>query len=289
MMEHLHKTAAAGLYPALTEAEYREAPGLNISLLKRMHPTPAHCRQEQLAPREQTEAQRLGQAFHAALLQPAVFRAEYFRLPAGTERRSNAGKAAYASLLADNPGKQPLAHEDFDWIDAACKKLWDSPTVQALLGARGVREASIFWDWPVGARSVRSKGRIDLIAQLESGSGAVVDLKTVPIGGAQPDLFARDVVRYGYDAQAAYYLDGLEVLAPRHRDWIWLVVEKEPPFAHALYQPLPEVVNMGRGKYERWLSRYVSCAESNEWPGYPASVQPLDVPTWAYRDVDLGF
>jgi hypothetical protein len=269
----------------MTEADYRAAPGLNHSLLKKMHPTPAHCRQEQVAPLESTDAQVLGQVFHAALLEPASFHGRYFRAP-GVDRRTKEGRLQWAEAVAANEGREPVKADDYDWIERACETLWASSTVQALLGGQGMNEVSAFWDLEVGGQPVRCKGRIDRLTKLESAS-LVVDVKTTRSAAIEP--FMRDVAAYSYHTQAAYYLDGLDALAPRHRDWIWIAVEKEPPFAHAFYQPLPEVVEAGRQTYRRWLARYVACAAANDWPGYPREVQPLDLPPWTYRSADLEF
>jgi exodeoxyribonuclease VIII len=276
-----------GLYRNMTEAEYRAAPGLNISLLKVMARTPAHCFQELVAPVASTPTQELGQAFHAALLEPSKFHGEFFSGPGG-DRRTKEGKALWANALAANPGKTALRADDYAWIERACEVLWKAPDVRALLGGpQGINEASAFWDWPVGETVVRSKGRIDRLTQLEQAGAAIVDVKTT--GDASPDAFARDIVKWGYHAQAAYYRDGLDVISPRTRGWLWLVVEKEPPFAHAIYEPLPAVLEMGRALYQGWLARYVECAAAKEWPGYPAGVNPIDVPPWAYRAADLDF
>jgi exodeoxyribonuclease VIII len=278
-----------GIHRALSEAAYRAAPGLNISLLKHMALSPLHCRQEQTAPVASTPAQELGQAFHAALLEPEKFQAEFFRAPVA-DRRSNVGKAKWADAWAAHPGQTPLQAADYDWIDGACEALWKRPDVHALLGAStpGMNEVSVFWEWRVEDVPIRAKGRIDRLTQLTS-AATIVDVKTCPLGRAAPAAFPREVARYHYQAQAAYYLDGLEILSPRKRGWLWLVVEKEPPFAHAIYEPLPEVLAMGRALYERWLARYVACAMKNDWPGYEAGVTPIDLPPWVYREVELEF
>lgn len=275
---------APGIYPDMTEAAYRAAPGLNISLLKHMDPTPAHCRQEQTAPEETTPARELGQALHAALLEPNEFPARFFRAP-GVDRRSNAGKAAWAEALAANPGKTPMKPDDFFYIERMVEVLWADAAVAALLGGGGGRnELSAFWDMGVAGELVRGKGRLDRLTSVGRRS-TLVDVKTTA-HEASPNRFAREIQLYAYHSQAAYYLDGLDALAPAERSWVWLVVEKEPPFAHALYEPVPSVLEIGRSLYTGWLSRYVACAQANAWPGYPSGVHPIDLPAWAYRSLE---
>lgn len=271
------------LDPIMPEAEYRAAPGLNYSILKHMDISPAHCRQEIVAPRESTPAMELGSAFHSALLEPGVFYSDYFRAP-GVDRRTKAGKAAWADALLANEGKQPLRADDFDWIEGAVEALWSRPHIKALLGSAGsMNEVAAFW----GKDGVQCKGLIDHFGRSPDGGSIIVDVKTVPLGGAQKHLFQRDVAKYRYHAQAAWYVDGLNEIAERHRDFLWLVVEKEPPFADAIYQPFPEAIEVGRRKCEDWLRRYVECAENGSWPGYPAEVAMIDLPEWLYKQEGL--
>jgi hypothetical protein len=53
---------------------------------------------------------KLGTATHCAILEPERFNSEYVAMPEGIDRRTTAGKQAYADLLAS--GAEILAADD---------------------------------------------------------------------------------------------------------------------------------------------------------------------------------
>jgi exodeoxyribonuclease VIII len=110
----------------------------------------------------------------------------------------------------------------------------------------------------------------------------IADLKTTE--DASERAWIRDVVKYQYHAQAAFYLDGLETLEPRaDRQFLWIAVEKKPPFACAIYQPDDATIYKGRAMYRNYLRQWLKCTETGEWPGYDVGIQPLLLPDWALR------
>jgi hypothetical protein len=159
---------------------------------------------------------------------------------------------------------------------AACK---------LLTGCKGVAEYSAYANDPVTGllRRVRPDfWRFD---------GIVVDLKTTE--DASPQGFARSIANYGYDMQHAYYLDTLTLAIEQGdlpaefedypasaKQFVFVVVEKKPPYAVAVYVLDDESVAMGRAKYHNELATYSECDLRGEWPGYGDSVQMIALPQW---------
>lgn len=142
----------------------------------------------------------------------------------------------------------------------------------------------------------------------------VVDLKTTE--DASPEGFARSIANWRYDLQHPYYLDGLReairqsgltempagnaelsaywidqqtgVLCrcrpdfwrgePKH--FVFIAVEKRPPYAVGVYVLDDESVDLGRAQYRADLNRYAACVEADYWPGYGDRVQTISVPAW---------
>jgi exodeoxyribonuclease VIII len=124
------------------------------------------------------------------------------------------------------------------------------------------------------------RGRPDAL-----GDNLIVDLKTAQ--DASPDAFARTAANFGYHAQAAYYLDGLRNLGycDEQAVFLFVVVEKTPPFGVAVYALDDDAIEAGRAQYEDAWSTYRSCRASNNWPSYPGSqkIETLSLPRWAVR------
>jgi hypothetical protein len=270
-----------GIHQGVAEAVYRAAEGVSQSDLKPLLTCPAKAREAQLHPSEQTDSQALGQATHFAVFQPELFEEEYVVRPAGMERRSNAGKAAWAAFEKAHEAKQVISQEDWDLCLAIRDSVWGHPTAQAILASRRMVEASAWWEDP--ETGLLCKGRMDAICAFD-GETLVPDLKTTR--DASPEAFGRDAARYGYHFQGAHYLGGLNVLAPRERRWVLIAVEKAPPYLVAVYEFDWESLEAGRRDVRRALALWEQCSESGIWPGYPSEIQTLELPRWALSRAD---
>ena len=66
-----------GLFPGQSRKDYDALPGINVSLLLRGRRSMAHLKQERDCPTPPSAAMDLGNAIHAACLEPAAFAAQY--------------------------------------------------------------------------------------------------------------------------------------------------------------------------------------------------------------------
>jgi exodeoxyribonuclease VIII len=103
---------------------------------------------------------------------------------------------------------------------------------------------------------------------------------------ATPEQFARAVINYGYHAQEAHYSDTWRLAGGEVDAFCFLVVEKKPPFAFAIYELPPSIVDEGRAIIRKSLATYAACERTNNWPGYPAGVQELSFEHWSYRETE---
>ena len=110
----------------------------------------------------------------------------------------------------------------------------------------------------------------------------VYDYKTTA-GSAAPDAVIRTICNYGYDVQAAHYLD--VVKAVMGGDWRFrlIVQEKSDPFALSVVEIGADWLITARKKAARARELWRLCLDrygESPWPGYPAQVAVLSEPTW---------
>lgn len=94
--------------------------------------------------------------------------------------------------------------------------------------------------------------------------------------------FEKSMIDYGYDRQAAFYLDGYRTLTGRPAQFAFAAVESEAPFGVRAAPVSPSVIASGRAKYRRALA--VLKAERLNNGRFDADYdQPetFDLPRWA--------
>ena len=128
------------------------------------------------------------------------------------------------------------------------------------------------------APGVRCRARFDWLTP----EGLVLDLKTTQ--NASAAAFAKAVATFRYHVQHAWYLDGYhQATGDLPLGFIFIAVEKTPPYAVALYELDGEAADYGRLLARRDLARYATARDLDVWPGYPDEIQPLSLPRWAFN------
>lgn len=267
-----------GTYPDVDMSDYGTWVAANYSTLKKFDRSAAHAREMLLNPPEQTPAMALGSAVHAAVLEPVRFAAEYVVAPK-VDRRRKVDRKTWDDFLAANEDKEVLKADEHEQCIQMQGSALANPLISQLVGDAGYTELSFVW--VDKDTDVLCKGRVDRFGRLW-GHSVIADLKTTE--NASPDAWAREVVKYQYHAQAAFYLDGLDTVSPVvERRFIWIALEKKPPYAVAIYEPDLATLDKGRRMYRNYLRQWAACQESGTWPGYHAGISPLLLPDWALR------
>ncbi len=181
-----------------------------------------HSAGRSAAPRiEDDPSQRLAQALHALVLEPARFERAYLVLdrdapapaadeqPDALEHRVWLASGEYAALVSARDAiraypRAPLAR----WLD------------------EGMKELSIYWTDEAGRRW---KARPDCFTD-----EIVLELKTT--GDVRPRAFARTRRRFGYDLKAAHYVDAVRHLSGHAPRFAYIAVELAPPHYVWLYE-----------------------------------------------------
>jgi len=256
----------------LPQDDYFAHPGINCSGLKQILRSPMHYKASLEQPFKETNAMQIGSAVHCAILEPNRFYFDYTIAPAGLDKRTKEGKSQWADLVAS--GKIILSSDEAASISDMAEAVKAHPTASRLL-AQGSAEVSVFTE----IDGIPAKARIDWLIP----GSAIVDLKTTD--DASPEGFARSVAKYGYDMQAAWYLDCAEQAELGVGDnFIFIAVEKSPPYAIGIYALDAASVQVGRAKCRKALNMYRYCTEYNDWFGYSPDLITLSLPRWALNE-----
>lgn len=256
-----------GIYDCYTNAEYHAADGISKSDLDLIHRSPAHYK---AARHEDTPALRFGTAFHCAVLENDRFNATYTVIEG--DRRTKAVKDSIKD--AEAAGKIILTADDFNALMGMSQAVFKNPICAALL--RGsLKEHSVFAELD----GVRVKCRPD---GWSTEKGVLFDLKSTE--DASPEGFARTVAKYRYHVQDAFYRHVVASATNCDADdlsFIFIAVEKKPPFAVALYQ-LDELATLqGWVDAREDLRRYKTAKDTGKWGGYSPRIETLSLPRWA--------
>ena len=237
--------------------------------------TPAHARDNLLHPKEQTDAMAFGEALHLAALEPDEF-GERVVCGLGVTRQSAANKELWKLFEEQNKGKLIISESKYAKLEAMSEALRSHRLASSLLDMPGHREASVLWeDEETG---LLCKGRYDLIGRWQD-MNVIADVKTTDCD-LSDDALKRTIGNFGYDVQAAYYLDGANVLAAADRHFLLIFVTKKPPHHIRVIEPTENALFQGRTKYRKALRTWAKCVKEDNFPGFPEVVTQLDLMRW---------
>jgi hypothetical protein len=256
----------------MNDADYRKEEGVSNTMLGYLAKSPAHLQAYLASPPEPTDELVFGQLFHAALLEPETAFANVAVRPEGLDGRTKEGKA----WAAEHTGKPIISWKNHQAILGMIRSVEAIPNMVDAL-AYGMHEQALFAEFALGG-TVRRKGKLDLITK----GAAIIDFKTTT--NASKDGFAKAIGNYGYARQAAYYLDLCKDNGMDKSEFVFVAVEKEPPYCAGVYVLDQDSIAWGRKQYIELLQRFMQCRDSGEWPGYPTEPTMISLPQWAMRE-----
>lgn len=272
-----------GVYPGLPIEDYHRLNCASNSRLSKLLRSPAHLKAYLDEPQDDTSALIMGRAAHSAILEPDLFAKLYGR-SSGADRRTKAGKQEWDDLLAQFGDGYVLKSDDYDASLRMRDAVRSHASAGKLLGGDGETEFTIVWGRDVGdGEFVRCKARLDKFSPVLAG-GVIVDVKTTK--DASPREFERSIFTYGYARQAALYLDAARSAGIDAEHFVIVAVEKEPPFAVAVYRLTDGVIEAGREQVTELLKTYAMCEALQAWPAYGEDVKDIAIPTWAWSQLD---
>lgn len=265
----------------MTEKEYRQHPAVSRSELFHILDSPEKFRYYKDNPIEPTPALIFGQAFHKMALEPDSFNNEFAVLP-NVDRRTKEGKTAYAEFLEQSESKTVITEADLNKCTEMCAALKKASFLDKLLS--GEKEKPFFWtDEMTGEQC---KCRVDCLSEVKE-LNIIVDLKSA--AKADYDSFIRDAIKYGYDFQSAMYTEGVKASTGKECIFVFIVIEKEPPYAVNIFQADPILLRRGGDLFREAMGIYHDCNTTGNWYGYLGKfnqINNLSLPAWLAKEYE---
>lgn len=265
----------------MTEKEYRQHPAISRSELFKISESPEKFKYYKEHPEDPTPALIFGQLFHAMALQPEMVW-EQFAVAPNVDRRTKAGKEAFAEFEATAEEKTIVTPDMVKQATEMCEALYRNKFARKLLN--GERERPLFWvDEMTGEEC---KCRTDVLTEVGENL-IVVDLKTADC--AETEAFMKAAIKYGYDLQSAMYSEGVKSNTNRDPLFVFVVVEKKPPYAVNILQADKLLIRRGYDLFREYLGIYHECKTTDNWYGYLGKfnqINNLSLPAYLAKEVE---
>jgi len=228
-------------------------------------------------------------------------------IPDALKPTTKEGKLLWAEQEA--AGMIPVTESDFAWIAVEAERMGGKDSLSAEKLADVQQAAQIARSWPISRvlfDQLAEHGAAEhsmLWAGHPSGvfikirpdymirpcpmfpNGLIIDGKSAKDASA---AFGRAVWNYDYGLQAYLYATVFQaVMKTAERPaFMWLAQEMERPFAGRYYGAKPSLIDHYGPIVEGLLDRVAQCQRTGKWPGYPETVEELELPTYAQKQID---
>ena len=262
-----------GLRTDVSNKDYHTSPELSRSTAFALNKTsPAHVKYSMDHPSPSTTPLVMGECLHSAVLEPMKLEYEYGAKPAKIDGKSpltNHYKAEFEHIANQNPGKRWLLQNDYNTCMEMAGAALDNPVLKDYMSDVDCIIEGTGYFMEEGAEC---KVRLDLFCPSPE---VVIDLKSTI--DASERGFAKSVRQYGYDFQACWYLESLRKLGYSPKQFIFVCVEKTPPYVTACYTLEAYDIARHREPMRRACKLWASCVSSGIWPGYSDGVKTLEL------------
>ena len=262
-------------------AEYHANPALGHSgAVVLMERCPAHYAYALTQPEAQKREFDIGTAVHNYVLEPEHFTSRLVIVRGVTkDGRASAGYASQAAKdqrdHAYNNGMTPLLPEEHVGVIQMGQSVLCHPLAGPLLKG-GISERTFLWEDE--EFQIARKCRPDYITLADDGA-TVVNFKTDR--NAHPEAIRKTLWNNNWFTSEAFTREGLEAHGIKVKQYLYLVVEKEPPYLVAVYQLPRRAVEWGHAWCRKAVETLARCQKTGVWPGYGDAIQEVDPPGWA--------
>jgi len=235
-----------------------------------LHAYTAHPRLNPQYRQEESAEFDYGRAAHALLLEGDESR---FCIVEADDWRKKDAKELREKARAEK--KMPMLARQVHKVRAMARAAQEYVAASELAGifAHGVAEKSIYWQ--EGAHRCRATPD-----WLTDDASICLDYKTTT--SANPAAFLGMAVGFGYTMQEAFYRRGIKAVRGREPAFVFLLQEKEPPYACSLVAFDPAMREIGDRQADYAIQLWKDYTTRNYWPGYSARIAHLEPPDW-YR------
>ena len=266
-------------YKCQKAENYHKSKAVSRSNLFNMRKSPAHYLAALSEPERKTDSFEFGTAFHMLMLQQKLFEKTYAILPK-LDMRYKENREIRKQL--EESGKTILTEEEFKRMCDMRISVLSNKYARALLS--GEKEASYYWiDDMTG---IKCKCRPDCRTDLKTTS-VIVDIKTCT--DASTESFVKDCIKYGYDLQAAMYTAGVEQIEKKKHKFVFLAVEKNPPYALNVLEADEFLIRKGYDDFRLYLGMLKQCSDTGNFYGYNGAdgiPNALSLPAWLIKEYE---
>lgn len=241
--------------------------------------TPGHYKAYLEAPKQETEALRVGSLTHLFVLQPDVFTSSVICTPEDAPR-----KPTKKQMEAKKPKAETL--EAISWWSnfeeaSKGKTVADRDEYQQAVKVGKALQMELMKHkvTPLATELclTASWGEIPLKAQLDlvTADGWIWDLKTAR-EYVTPNNVLRTIYQRQYHLQGAYYMTMFKLaFGFKAKGFRMAFVEKDDPCATASYQLSDELITEGQMLMIQAIEAYRAAITFNSWPLYPDTINIL--------------
>lgn len=222
----------------------------------------------------------MGKAVHSLILEyekQAVVRGP-------SDRRGNKWKEA--KQQAEQQGKILLTERDYDTaLEIAESALFNSEFLRSRVSAKNfISEASIFTTCKKTGMLIKCRPDGLLVPQDDKGKGEILDIKTTQ--DASPEGFQRELRKYNYDLQIAFYLHTMRCASLPCSEMYLVAIEKTPPYAVGVHVLSEIYIKHAEKRMIQTLEKMKHAESSQDFStGWP-EINQVHLPTWLEDDMD---
>lgn len=252
----------------VTDAEYHSHPAIGSHKFMQLLRSRRHM--ETYAPKE-TPAMRFGRLVHKAVLEPEEFLLHMKIIPE-CDKRTKAGKELYEAFIATTCDTDLLVTpSELETFQRMIESTQKKKSFREIMGPGCLFEHAAFFEGelytPFGIDRISTKIKPDVI---NPSKDYIVDLKTC----INANEFKRDIFRYGYHFQAAFYSYYVALVLGRKVDFYFIALEKESPHELIVYKMSHELLGIGYELFQKAEANYIITQKGQ---GYIDDIQELTI------------
>lgn len=275
----LNKQSGVLFLAQLGPEVYRSHEALSQSSIKVIaDKSPLHYHHYKRYPRPSSDSQKLGTVAHCAVLEPLTFQERFFVMPK-VNLRTNLGKSqlAEAEVMAKQSRRQIVTKDVMDHAESMRDSIRRQGEVSELLEGGVTERASFGFMY-----DLHTKIQTDYY---KPAPRKIVDLKSCK--SANPIHFERDIKKFRYHWQAAWYVDLMTAITGELHSFEILAVESTPPYATCIYTFSFKILTLARQEIRETLQTLKDCDDTGKWPGFKRHEASVSKYEWeAYKKLN---
>ncbi len=223
-------------------------------------------------PERRREAFIIGEAVHTLVLEPDKEKELLGVYPFGIRGEKK------KIFKKENEGKLLITSSVYSKAKGMRDAVFAHPLAKIYMSQPAIAEQSIFWTWSEDI-PMRCRIRPDWIRS----DGVLVDLKTTK--SVRAASFLKSIELFRYHVQAGFYSEGYKQAYGEYpREFVFVAVEKIPPYHVGIFKLDPESVRLGWAQAQLDLKKAMRLYETGQW-GSDTPTE-IKVSSWQYRMYD---